>query len=418
MPKNLNQPKKQGLKVSILVPGRWHAFDLARELNRRGVLDLLITNYPKAKTRQWGIPDERVRSIFWHYLLMRGVWEAGGEGLDIRMGHFLFSLFGRASLRHVPPNGLLHAWAGAGLESLLASGREYRTILMDRASAHRIEQDRILSREYEKRGKPWPTRPQRMVERELREYELCDGVVVPSLFVERSFLNQRFPPNKLHRSCLGVDPASFTKTERPPPTKFQAIYVGSLSLRKGIPYLLEGFEQAQMPDAELLVIGGQAKDWSDLSLHPTAGVRWLPHQPQASLSQHYRQASVFVMASLEEGQAMVQLQALACGLPLICTRHTGGEDLLKMSGEPQACSSGISEFPAGYVVPAGESQALAWCLQQLFRHPQLLARKQDAARRIPMERFSWGEYAERNLSLYEKILAAKPGWTARQAIPA
>lgn len=406
------------MKASILVPGRWHAFDLARELNRRGALDRLVTNYPKAKTRQWGIPDERVRSLFWHYFLMRGIWEAGGEGLDIRMGHFLFSLFGRASLRHLPPNGLLHAWAGAGLESLLASGRAHRTILIDRASAHRAEQDRILSGEYAKRGKPWPTRPQRMVERELREYELCDGVVVPSLFVERSFLNQRFSPTQLHRSCLGVDPASFAKTERPAPKKFQAIYVGSLSLRKGIPYLLEGFEQARIPGAELLVIGGQTQDWSDLSLHPPAGVRWLPHQPQATLSEHYRQASVFMMASLEEGQAMVQLQALACGLPLICTRHTGGEDLLEMSGAPQTCPGGISEFPAGYVVPAGDAQALAWCLQQLFRHPPLLEQKQDAARRIPVETFSWSAYAERNLSLYEKILSAKPGRRARQVVSA
>lgn len=406
------------MKVSILVPGRWHAFDLARELNQRGALELLVTSYPKVKTRQWGIPDERVRSLFWHYLLTRGVWEAGGESLDIRMGHYLFSLFGRASLRHVLDSNLVHAWAGAGLESLLAPGRAQRTVVMDRASAHRVEQDRILSEEYAKRGRKWPARPQSMVQRELREYEESDGVLVPSLFVERSFLSQGFPADKLHRSCLGVDSTLFQKTDKLSPSTFQAIYVGSLSLRKGIPYLLEAFQLAQMRGAELLLVGGQAKDWEDLSIRPASGIRWLPHQPQASLSAHYRQASVFVMPSLEEGQAMVQLQALACGLPLICTRNTGGEDLLEMSGERQSCAGGISEFPAGYVVPVGDSEALARCLRELFLHPQRLAQKQDAARRIPLEQFSWGTYAERNLALYEKILSGKPGRRARQVVSA
>lgn len=404
------------MKVTILVPGRWHAFDLARELNQRGALELLVTSYPKVKTRQWGIPDERVRSIFWHYLLTRGVWEAGGEGLDIRMGHYLFSLFGRASLRHVLDCGLVHAWAGAGLESLLAPGRARRTIVMDRASAHRVEQDQILSEESRRWGKSRPVRPGKMVERELAEYEQCDGVIVPSLFVEESFRRQNFPKHKLHRSCLGVNAQTFPRKASDEPSEiFRALYVGSLSLRKGTHHLLEAFRSAQLPNSELRLIGGQRRDWVEFGHPSSPGVHWLGHLPQPHLAGHYQKASVFVMPSLEEGQAMVQLQALACGLPLICTTHTGGEDLLQLGGPAKNPAEGIREYPAGFVVPAGQAAPLAWCLRKLHSDPGLLAEKRAATARIPVEQFSWSAYAERNLAIYEKILRKKQ--VASAAIP-
>ena len=51
------------------------------------------------------------------------------------------------------------------------------------------------------------------------------------------------------------------------------------------------------------------------------------------------------MSSIEEGMAMVQMQALACGLPLICTTNTGGEDLLRLSGDKgRKIDLGITQF--------------------------------------------------------------------------
>ena len=49
--------------------------------------------------------------------------------------------------------------------------------------------------------------------------------------------------------------------------------------------------------------------------------------PQWRLGEFYAQAHVFAIASKEEGLALVQLQALASGLPLVCTDRTGGGDL-------------------------------------------------------------------------------------------
>src|SRR3989344_8026475 len=51
------------MKVTIGVKGRFHAFDLARELNRCGYLHRLITTYPVSQARKFGIPRELINSI-------------------------------------------------------------------------------------------------------------------------------------------------------------------------------------------------------------------------------------------------------------------------------------------------------------------------------------------------------------------
>ena len=51
--------------------------------------------------------------------------------------------------------------------------------------------------------------------------------------------------------------------------------------------------------------------------------------PESELVNYYSKAKVFVLLSKDEGLALVQPQAVACGLPLVITKHTGGDDLLQ-----------------------------------------------------------------------------------------
>ncbi|MFR7464137.1 MAG: glycosyltransferase [Phocaeicola vulgatus] len=50
--------------------------------------------------------------------------------------------------------------------------------------------------------------------------------------------------------------------------------------------------------------------------------------PESELVNYYSKAKVFVLLSKDEGLALVQPQAVACGLPLVITKHTGGDDLI------------------------------------------------------------------------------------------
>ena len=50
--------------------------------------------------------------------------------------------------------------------------------------------------------------------------------------------------------------------------------------------------------------------------------------PESELIYYYSKAKVFVLLSKDEGLALVQPQAVACGLPLVITKHTGGDDFV------------------------------------------------------------------------------------------
>ena len=50
------------MKINVSVVGRFHAFNLAAELEKKGHLNKLITTYPKFKAQQWGIPKNKIVS--------------------------------------------------------------------------------------------------------------------------------------------------------------------------------------------------------------------------------------------------------------------------------------------------------------------------------------------------------------------
>jgi len=91
---------------------------------------------------------------------------------------------------------------------------------------------------------------------------------------------------------------------------------------------------------------------------------------------------------------------------LICTTNTGGEDLLRMSGvEPIKLDMGIEEYPAGYLVPVRNSEAIATCLKNLANDSQLLQAKREAALSIRnvSTGLDWSSYAQRAIITYENL---------------
>jgi glycosyltransferase involved in cell wall biosynthesis len=415
--------KEAPMRITIVVGGRWHAFDLARELHRHGHLHRLITNYPRWFVRRWGIPPERVVSLPLTFWLVKAIYRLGGEALMMRCQWQVHRWFARRAVGHLKGSELIHGWSQWSEPSLLWAFERGIPTVLERSSAHILEQSRLLREEHRRLGLTWTETHPRIEAMELREYELCRSVAVPSLFVERSFRERGFPAARLFRNALGVDLNRFRPADQPPEPPaakgLRAIYAGSLSVRKGLPDLLAGFAAADLPGSELLLLGGGGEGLEGLLAQQPASVRRLGHRPQDELVQHYGQAHCFVMASIEEGMAMVQMQALACGLPLICSPNTGGEDLLRLSGAegiPQEHwingegldrdQATILEFPAGWLVPIHAPQAIATCLRRLAHQSGLWQEKRRAALALAGSSLSWSAYGQRAISHYRQLLAA------------
>ena len=112
-----------------------------------------------------------------------------------------------------------------------------------------------------------------------------------------------------------------------------------------------------------------------------------------------------MMASVEEGMAMVQMQAMACGLPLICTTNTGGEDLLRLGGRHGTkCWNGIQQFPAGFLIPIHSPKAIAYCLRRLVNEPELWKSMRQAALETAKQELDWSSYGRRAINHYAMLL--------------
>jgi glycosyltransferase involved in cell wall biosynthesis len=96
------------------------------------------------------------------------------------------------------------------------------------------------------------------------------------------------------------------------------------------------------------------------------------------LPDFYRRADVFVFPSLSEGMGLVALEAMACGCPVIVTTH----------GPSEVVRDGID----GFVVPAGDAEAVRVALEKLYQDPELRQRMSQSAQE-QAARYSWDRYA-------------------------
>lgn len=410
------------MNVTISVAGRHHAFDLARELDRRGHLRRLITSYPTFAVRRHGVPPERVASLWLHEAAKR-LWERWPSALRpaVDMRGRLSAWFDRASARRIPEDtDVFVGWSG-GCERGLERARELGSLaVVERGSAHVDEQREILSRESELQGVGVRLPHPDVAERERREYERADVISVPSRFAATSFLERGFDPDRVLRVPYGVDVDLFRPAEDAgsgdgeapgrdptPPARdadaghdeagapFRVIYAGRMSLQKGVHYLLEAFDGLELPDAELWLLGRRRPEIDPWFRRYRGAYRHFGHVPQHELPRYYRRGSVFVLNSVHDGFGMVILQAMACGLPVVATEHTGGPDVLR-DGED------------GFVIPVRDPDALAERLRWCHAHRQRCREMGRSARERVVRSFRWSDYGARIAEAYRSRLPRAP----------
>ena len=239
----------------------------------------------------------------------------------------------------------------------------------------------------------------RLIERELAEYELCDLIFVPSELTYRSFVQYGVRARKLRKNPYGAELDVFRPVEKTD-NVFRVIYVGALTIRKGIAYLLEAVAELRLPNFEVWLIGPQAPETPAIMARYSGKFRYLGVIDRYELHRYYSQGSVFIMPSIEEGLALVQVQAMACGLPVIATTNTGAEDLF---------TDGVE----GFVVPIRDLEAIREKVLRLYHDPDLREEMSRAALRRVRAMGGWNDYGDRAEGIYAEALASRGKTTMR-----
>lgn len=198
---------------------------------------------------------------------------------------------------------------------------------------------------------PWT---RRILRRSLAEYELAERIYVSSRYVWESFVQEGFPEEALQMLPLTPDPRFAPGSSPPPGAVFEVLYVGSLSVVKGVPLLVEAMRAIAATDLRLVLCGG----WESRGMR-----RYLERacatDPRIEIRRgdplpSMRSARLYVHPSYEDGFSYASAEALACGVPAIVSENTGMKEL-------------IDPGRTGIVLPTGDLDALTETISTAYR---------------------------------------------------
>ena len=115
---------------------------------------------------------------------------------------------------------------------------------------------------------------------------------------------------------------------------------------------------------------------------------------QKELRWFYNQSNVFVLPSLEEGMATVLLQAMSCSLPIICSKNSGGGDLIS-SGE------------GGFVLKTISIEEIKKSILYIYENPKEGKIMGEKNLKKIKKNYTWNNYGNNIISIYKKIISEK-----------
>jgi len=388
-------PQRRALFV-VATPARTVCDDNARALDKIGALRFIALGTRRG-TR--GIPPERTRRLPAFGLanyVMAGVFSPStAESLRLRMHPW----FDRWVLKQLQPGDHILSSYGYANECFKFVRRHGGKTLVDAGNSHPGNFRDLLAEEHRRWRCPLPPGPRHWLERSLAMMEHVDYVLSPSSYVTQSFLARGFRPEQILRNIYPVDLSCFSPATGPRPAArpLTLICTGSLSLRKGTPYLLDAFRlvRKQIPDARLLLTRAVMDDARPvLDANADLPVEWSPPLPHPQLAERLRGADIFILPSLEEGLARTACEAMACGLPVIVTPHTGANDFVQ---------PGVN----GEVVPIRDAPAMANAILKWAE--KIFSGRWQPPARFDLEPFTFGHFEREFLEQLRRPGLAGPG---------
>jgi glycosyltransferase involved in cell wall biosynthesis len=266
---------------------------------------------------------------------------------------------------------------------------------MEEVNSHVEYANDILFEEYKRLGFKNGYHKETDHDLRLRTYDEADCILCPSEFVRRSFLSKGFAAERLLKVNFGFPPIEVNSSDlnRASQETFRVLYVGQIHYRKGLRYAIEAFKRLKHPKKEFVIVGPKTPITGLEKTQIPENVVFTGPLKGDELKNQYKNASVFVLPSLEEGLALVQGEALAFGVPLLITTNTGGDDI-------------IDDGVEGFIVPPTEVDILTERMQQLADDRDLLDQMSANALSAAKTLGSWDKAVERLVSQLEDKINA------------
>jgi glycosyltransferase involved in cell wall biosynthesis len=234
---------------------------------------------------------------------------------------------------------------------------------------------------------------QTKLSRKTRELELADLVICPSKFVFESLPSQVRSAKPCLVAPFGTPVCELIEQrstalngQRP----LRVLFAGALTQRKGLADLFAAMKLIDSKKVELVLMGSLIKplNWYRQRLPSFNYERPRPHAAVLELMQT---CDVFVLPSIVEGRALVQQEAMACGLPVVATRNAGADDL-------------IVDGQNGFIIPIRSPEAVAEKINWFAENRSRIAGMAIAARKCASE-FTWQAYGDAIVAAIRNLIS-------------
>ncbi len=226
---------------------------------------------------------------------------------------------------------LVHGFAMGSLETFRVAKELGIPTVLERCNAHTRFAYEIVDKESKKLGLQLPeghshTFNEEYLKREEMEYDAADYIFCPSDFVANTFIEKGFKKEKLERFRYGYDEESCYSVKNDSSKKrgLNVIFAAACAPRKGLHYALEAWlKSSACHDGKFQIVGefipGYAEILSQYLAHPSVSLLGY----RKDLSELMRMSDVMVLASIEEGSALVTYDARGNGCVLLVSDSTG-----------------------------------------------------------------------------------------------
>lgn len=344
---------------------------------------------PLQNHRSYPVPRDKLRLHPFHETLRLACGRFASHERRRRLADRTYERLDHAVARALPRSRpqIVHAYEDGALHTFRAAESCSALRSYELPIAHWRTSRRLLAEEAERHPDWEPTlettrEPEEKLHRKDEELRLADLITCPSPFVLDSIPSEIRKTKPCLLSPFG-SPPSDEKPARPASdssdSPLRVLFVGSMSQRKGLADLFAAFRLLDEQHFRLTVLGAPSLPLSFYRSH-FPHFTHLPPMPRPQVLATMREHDVFALPSIVEGRALVQQEALSCGLPLLVTPNAGGSDL-------------VEEGRTGFLVPIRSPDAIAEKLEWFHANRKQLPSIRNACAPKAAD-YPWSSYAD------------------------
>ena len=335
---------KNKCEINILTIGRFHVFEYARMFEEIGILNKIISGYPKFKLKdEPKIPGNKIIGIGTHGLYMylirfKYLPELFLKTIDL-LSIFFFQAFSSIIIFFNKAEYLLILSKSGLLAALIQKYILHGKVIVEHTSTHPKNYNKIV--EYE--SKFYNIKPQLIDNLSLLihelEFKIADKIIVPTNYVKHTFKNYSkklvvipIPSNDRFRNFLEI--SNFKKKEKVSKLSnkpnIKILSICQVTPRKGIRYLLETLNYLSNKfEINLTLIGKSSFAMNNyIKNYPkNFEINYIENLSQKKLIKNYFDSDIFLLLSAEEGLPSVFKESILCSLPIIGSIESGSKDL-------------------------------------------------------------------------------------------